>query len=297
MRFGLLGTGYWAAETHAAGMANHPDAEFVGVWGRDPAKAGALADRHQVRAYDQVDDLLADVDAIAVALPPDVQAELAIRAASAGKHLLLDKPIALSTASADRVVTAVADAGVASAVFFTNRYRPVIADFLRELVESGPWDGARVAIRGSIFSPDSPYAASAWRKEWGGLWDVGPHALSLLLPVLGPVVEVTALAGPHDTAHALLRHAGGAVSDLTLTLDAPPASTLSEYVFHGAAGFATAPESWDSVEAFRTAVTQLVATAAAGTHDHPCDVRFGHEVVAILDDVQTALREHRVVQR
>src|SRR6185295_18080660 len=92
LKFGLLGTGYWAAETQAAALAAHPDAEFVGVWGRDPAKAQALADRYGVRAYGGVDALIADVDAVAVALPPDVQGELAARAAEAGRHLLLDKP-------------------------------------------------------------------------------------------------------------------------------------------------------------------------------------------------------------
>src|SRR5437763_1145566 len=85
LRFGLLGTGYWAAETHAAGLHRHPDAQFVGVWGRNPAKAEALAARYGVRAYPDVDALIADVDALAVALPPDIQAEMALRAARAGR--------------------------------------------------------------------------------------------------------------------------------------------------------------------------------------------------------------------
>ena len=73
----------WAAETHAAALAAHPDAEFVGVWGRDPAKVDALAGRYGVGAYHDVDALFADVDAVAAALPPDVQADLAVRAATA----------------------------------------------------------------------------------------------------------------------------------------------------------------------------------------------------------------------
>src|ERR1700738_3193308 len=72
MTFGLLGTGYWATETHAAGLVAAPDARFAGVWGRDPVKAKALADRYGVRAYPDVDGLLADVDAVAIALPPQV---------------------------------------------------------------------------------------------------------------------------------------------------------------------------------------------------------------------------------
>ena len=128
MRFGLLGTGFWAAQTQGAALAAHASAELVGVWGRDPAKAAAVAGPLGAAPYDDVDALIADVDAVAIALPPDVQAGLAARAAQAGRHLLLDKPLALTAAGADAVVDAVDAAGVASMVFFTNRFRPEIED-------------------------------------------------------------------------------------------------------------------------------------------------------------------------
>jgi predicted dehydrogenase len=297
MRFGLLGTGYWAAETQGAALARHPDAEFAGVWGRNPAKAGVLADRYGVRAYRDLDDLLAEVDAVAVALPPDVQADLAVRAADAGRHLLLDKPVALSVDAANRVVAAVDRAGVASLVFFTNRFQPEIDAFLRSKAEAGGWGGARVAMLGSIFAPGSPYAGSAWRREHGGLWDVGPHALSLVMPVLGEVERVAAMAGPHDTAHVLVGHRGGAVSTLALSLDAPLAATAQETIFFGEAGFAAVPRpERDAVAAFGTAISQLVADVGAGRTSHPCDVRFGRDVVAILAAAEQAIREASVVR-
>src|SRR2546430_16373195 len=92
LRFGLLGTGYWAAETQAAGLDGHPDARFVGVWGRNPDKARALADRYGVDAYTDVDALIGDVDAVAMALPPDVQAGVAPRAPPARRPPLPGKP-------------------------------------------------------------------------------------------------------------------------------------------------------------------------------------------------------------
>ena len=61
MRFGVLGTGFWAEEIHAASLAEHPDAQLVGVWGRDEAKARAVADRFEVRGTADLDDLLARV--------------------------------------------------------------------------------------------------------------------------------------------------------------------------------------------------------------------------------------------
>src|ERR1051325_7903998 len=98
MRFGLLGTGPWGQLAHAPGLAAHDGIDLVGVWGRDPAKAAALADQHGVATYPDFEKLLDDVDAVAIALPPHIQGDLALRAAVAGKHLFLDKPVALTAA-------------------------------------------------------------------------------------------------------------------------------------------------------------------------------------------------------
>ena len=54
-RFGLLGTGHWADTVHAAPLAAHPEVELVGVWGRDPAKAAAVAERHGTVAERELD--------------------------------------------------------------------------------------------------------------------------------------------------------------------------------------------------------------------------------------------------
>ena len=287
LRFGLLGTGYWAAQTQAAGLSDHPDADFVGVWGRDPAKAAALADRYGVRAFAEVDELIGAVDAVAVALPPHVQAPLAIRAARAGRHLLLDKPIALDLAVADDLVEAVDGSGVASLVFVTNRYRRPVEEFVAKAAVTPGWGGARVTMLSSIFGVDSPYRDSQWRKEHGGLWDLGPHALSIVLPVLGPVDEVVAVRAPYDTVHAILRHRGGAVSTLATTLDAPPALAIWSTLFLGEAGTAKMPPTGDdAVPAFRTAIARLAAGVAAGRVSDPLDVRAGRDTVAILTAAQ-----------
>ena len=212
LRFGVLGTGYWAQEAHATALAGHPDTELVGVWGRDPAKTEAFAARFGIQGHVDLDRLLAEVDAVAVAVPPDVQAELALRAATAGRHLLLDKPLALSLDGAERVVEAVAANRVASLVFFTLRFLPEVAAWVEETGAAGDWQGGDGGWLGTVFSePDSPFAAAPWRRRKGALWDLGPHMLSLALPVLGPVERVTAATGPGDTAHLILGHHGGAL--------------------------------------------------------------------------------------
>lgn len=280
MRFGLLGTGHWAAEAHAPALVAAPDVTLAGVWGRSPEKAAQLAQRYCTRSYEDVDALLADVDAVAIALPPDVQAPLAVRAARAGKHLFLDKPVALTTAAADEVVDAVDAAGVRSVVFFTSRFKPAVVDFLRDAVATGGWAGARATMLGSLAG--GPYEASVWRQQYGGLWDVGPHALSILLPVLGPVVRVTAAAGPHQTTTVLLTHESGAVSTMALSLAAPPAASEWDVTFYGDAGWTSCPNEGEAVDA---AVAALAALAAG---DATCDVHFARDVVAVLAAASSA---------
>jgi predicted dehydrogenase len=295
MRFGLFGTGPWAHLAHAPALTDHQDVEFVGVWGRDPDKAAALASEHGAKAYAKIDDLIGDVDAVAIALPPDVQAPIALRAARAGRHLLLDKPVAFEPAVADEIATEIERRGLASVVFFTRRLAPVTGEFLAEMAEAGGWREARIDHLGSIFTTGSPFGESPWRKEKGGLWDVGPHALALVLPVLGAVTEVTAMTGPHDMTHALLRHASGAITTLTLSVDAAPGSVRQEAVFFGEAEPRRVPEvQWRADQALGLAIDQIIATAGGGPKS-AIDVRFGAEVTAVLAGCQEAIDSGRVV--
>jgi predicted dehydrogenase len=295
MRFGLFGTGPWAHLAHAPALADHRDVEFVGVWGRDPDKAGTLAAEHGVRAYAEIEELIGDVDAVAIALPPDVQAPIALRAARAGRHLLLDKPVAFTTAEADEIAAAVDERNLASVVFFTRRLAQVTVDFLAEARALGGWREARVDHLGSIFTTGSPFGESPWRQQKGGLWDVGPHALAMLLPVLGPVTEVTAMAGPHDMTHALLRHESGAISTLTLSVDAAADEVRQEIVFAGEAGLRQVPDAeWQPGQTLGVAISQLIAAAEGGPKPD-VDVRFGAAVTAVLAACQEAIATGRTV--
>lgn len=287
MRFAVLGTGFWASEVHAASLAAHPGADLVGIWGRDLAKAKAVGAQHDVAGTDDLDALLADVDAVSFALPPDVQAPLAERAAAAGKHLLLEKPVALSTAAADRVVAATEAAGVASVVFFTNRYRTATSTWLEQAART-TLSGGSVTWLGSLAG--SPFDHSPWRHEHGALWDVGPHALSLLVPALGPVTAVQAGAGQGDTVHLVLSHGEGRASTVTVSSTAAPMAAGIEVWVHGDAGrLVLLPDSDPAVAAHRVAVDELSAAALTGGA-HPCDAAFGRDVVRVLEAAQRALR-------
>ncbi|MGW3931290.1 Gfo/Idh/MocA family protein [Streptomyces microflavus] len=286
LRIGLLGTGPWARNTQAPALASHPGVELSGVWGRRAEAAETLATAHGTRAYTGeagIDALLETSDAVAFALPPDIQAPLAVRAAEAGCHILMDKPVATTVEGARAVAEAVAKAEVASVVFCTLRFAPETAAWIAEQASVGGWFTARALWLGSLYAEGSAneYADSPWRREKGGLWDVGPHALSVLIPVLGEVTELTAARGPADTTHLILRHTSGASSTVTLGLSAPPAAAGMGIEMRGEHGTATIPE-WDGAEAaFRGAVDALSEAVRTGV-PHACDVRFGLHLTELL---------------
>ncbi|MCX4980482.1 Gfo/Idh/MocA family protein [Streptomyces sp. NBC_00572] len=286
-RIGLLGTGPWAGHTHAPALAGHQGIEFSGVWGRRPEAAAALAAASGTRAYEDVDALFAASDAVAFALPPDVQAPLAVRAAEAGCHVLLDKPVATTVVGARKVAEAVEAAGVASVVFCTLRFAEPTARWVEEQAAVGGWFLGEAHWLGSLYGAgsSSAYAASPWRRAKGGLWDVGPHVLSVLLPVLGDVTEITAAPGPADTHHLVLRHSSGASSTATLTLSAPPEAAGAALTLFGAGGRAELPR-WDgAVGAFGAAVDALIRSARTGEPD-ACDARFGLRLTEILAEAE-----------
>ncbi|WP_062211817.1 Gfo/Idh/MocA family protein [Streptomyces sp. NBRC 109706] len=295
MRIGLLGTGPWAQRTQGPGLAEHPGVELVGVWGRRPEAAGGLATALGTRAYEDPDALFADCEAVSFALPPDVQAPLAARAARAGCHLLLDKPVATSVAAAREVADAVAEAERASVVFCTLRFAVETAAWVTAQCGSDDWLTGRADWYSAAFGgADSPYVDSIWRRERGALWDIGPHALSLLLPPLGDVADLAAVRatrGPGDMVHATLRHVSGASSSLSLSLTVPPQAAGVTVELRGAAGVSTLPERGKDggpARTFQRAVDALIASAGGGAA-HPCDVRFGLRITEILAAVERAL--------
>src|SRR5262249_30325905 len=152
--------------------------------------------------YEEIEALLAAVDGVAFAVPPSVQAPIAVAAARAGKHLMLEKPIALAEAEADDLVAAVTEGQVASVVFFTLRFRADMRVWLADSAARGGWAGGLTSWFGSSLLDTSPFNPP-WRRDKGALWDLAPHLISLLWPALGPVTSVTADAGPADVAHLI----------------------------------------------------------------------------------------------
>ena len=289
MRIGLVGNGYWARVTHIAGLLAQPAVTLTGVWGRDRAKSEPLATEFGITAYRDYDGLLDDVDAVGFSVPPQVQSELALQAARRGKHLLLEKPIAIDEPAARELAEAVAEAGVASVVFFTSRFDPARRAWLAERSAQSGWDGASGLWLGAAFAPGSPFD-TPWRHAKGGLWDVGPHALSLLIGALGEIAEVTARAGRRDLVQLLAGHESGARSQYSLSIDAPPSAAQTSLLVWGEPGSYLLPdEPMDAAGCLAIAAGELVASAADPAAGHPCDVHLGHRVVRLLAEAERQL--------
>jgi predicted dehydrogenase len=289
MRVGLVGNGHWAKITHAAGLSSEPSVELSGIWGRNGAKTAALATELGTTGYDDVEEMFAAVDAVAFSVPPQVQSELALRAARAGKHLLLEKPIAVSVADADRLADAVTGAGVASVVFFTSRFDAIQRQWIDQIGQRSDWDGAAGLWLGSAFAADSPFD-TPWRHEKGGLWDVGPHALAMLIGTLGPIAEITARPGRRDLVQLILGHESGASSSYAVSIDTPKEASEVSLRIWGAAGRSMLPASQsDPSSALATAARELAAAAQLPVPSHPCDVQLGRTVVRLLAEAERQL--------
>ena len=296
MRFGLVGTGPWASMAHGPGLKAADGVELVGVWGRDPGKTQSLAASLGATAYDDFDAMVADVEAVAFAVPPDVQADLALVAARAGKHLLLDKPVAITVEASRAIRDAAASSGAASVVFFTDRFVDTSRAWLDEVRTTTGWRGGWLRWFSSLQEQGNPFGAAPWRHDLGALWDTGPHALSTLSAALGPVTSLTCVGGEGDLVDLVLRHESGVTSTVSLTQFAPRAAAGFEAVVWGEAGLLPMPPRPEDRfgELLATAAEELVGAALSG-EPHEIDVAFGTRIVEHLADAQGQLDAERGV--
>jgi predicted dehydrogenase len=232
------------------------------------------------------DELFAQVDAVAFAVPPGVQADLAVRAAAAGRHLVLEKPLGATVAQAEWLTQAVGSAGVAALLVLTLRYAPEVAEWVATARDTAGWAaGTATWVGGALLA--GPYSHSPWRHQRGALLDVGPHAFDLLEAGLGPVVDVLGAShGGGDVWQALCAHEGGARSAVTLSIGLPVQPNDVDVTLYGSAGRLSLPErTTTTAECYARLLTDLVGLARDGGR-HPLDVRHGLHLQRLIDRVE-----------
>lgn len=291
LRIGLVGGGPWSRRVHGPALAAHPRVDLAAVWARRPEVTAELASAYGARGCPSFDDLLGTVDAVALAVPPQVQCGLAVRAAAAGRHLICEKPLAGNVADARAVVEAVRAAGVHSSMMLTLRHDVAIRNWLGGL-PPGPAGVDTVGsvrwLSGALLG--GPYAGSGWRAEHGALLDIGPHAIDLLDAALGPV---TGVGWAHHDEPDLWRfgldHAGGAHSSLTLSLRLPVDPTEIEFTVLGAAGVHRLTErAADARTSFTRLLDELVAAMDGSGPAPALDAAHGLRLQEIVEQVRAA---------
>jgi predicted dehydrogenase len=274
LRVGLVGAGPWAGMFHAPMLAAGPHTSLTAVWARRQEAAAELATAYDARAVESFDDLLTACDAVAFAVPPSVQAVLAPRAARAGRHLLLEKPLAFTLPEAVAIADAVDAAGVQSVVVLRNRFTDEGRAFVAQAQAGRPLGALARFVSGASL-PGSVFA-TPWRMELGAVFDLAPHAIDLLDAALGPVIGVTAAGDPLRWIGLTLEHEGGAVSQTALSITAPG----DQAPFRIEARTEEGPVVFDGErsdddagvqEAISTALADAVSTGVA----HPIDVHRG----------------------
>ncbi|WP_369254948.1 Gfo/Idh/MocA family protein [Streptomyces sp. R35] len=214
VKVGLVGAGPWARAVHARLLAAGPETQLTSVWARRPEAARETAAPYGAGVAATFEELLDGCEAVAFAVPPAVQAELASVAAKAGKALLMEKPIALDLPSAQRLVDAVDTAGVVSQLVLTNRYHPATRQFLKAAQGLDVVGARSCCLSGAFLGGDF---ATPWRLEHGALLDLGPHLLDLLDAALGPIVRVRGAGDLRRWIELTCEHASGAISQASLS--------------------------------------------------------------------------------
>ena len=210
LRWGVLSTASIATGKVIPGIRGAARCEVLGIASREEGRARAVADNLGIpRAYGSYESLLADpdIDAVYIPLPNHIHATWTIAAARAGKHVLCEKPLALTAKQAQEMVDACRDAGVLLAEAFMYRLHPSWAA-VRDLIDSGRI--GRLRAVDSWFSYHNDDAANIRNiLEYGGgaLYDIGCYSVNLSRMLFGEE--------PLQVAARMVRDASSGVDILT----------------------------------------------------------------------------------
>lgn len=227
MIVGIIGSGN-ISHTHARAAAGIAGVRVAAVCGRTIDKATQLAQPYGAAAYDDLDRFLdhRPLDLVLIGSPSGLHAEQGMLAAERGLHLLVEKPLDITTKRADALIEAAERARVKLGVFFQDRLEPDIVRMKALIDEGAIGRPVLTSARVKWYRPPEYYARSSWRGTWaldggGALMNQGIHTVDLLLSLMGPIVGVFGRTATQlhdieveDTATAILEFANGAIGSL-----------------------------------------------------------------------------------
>nr|WP_154896662.1 Gfo/Idh/MocA family oxidoreductase [Paenibacillus xylanexedens] len=205
LRWGILGSASIAKGSVIPGLQQSELNEVAAIASRDEEKAKQTADQLGIPlAYGSYEALLEDdsIDAVYIPLPNHLHREWTIRAAEAGKHILCEKPLALTEQEAREMEQACDDAGVLLAEAFMYRHHPRY-DQIRDVIASGEIGEIRGIHSTFSFNNSGSAGNVRFKREWGGgaLYDIGCYSISAARLLLGQEPSAVTVIGMFSPEH------------------------------------------------------------------------------------------------
>jgi len=306
MRFAVIGCGRIAPK-HAESIVALEEAELVAVCDIVPEKAQAFADKYGAKPYTSYEEMLAneDLDVVTIATESNLHAPIGIAAAKAGKHVMVEKPMAMTLESADELIRTCKEAGVKLAVIHQNRFNKSIKLMHKALEEGrfGNLTHGQATVRWN--RDDNYYAQAPWRgtklQDGGVLMNQSIHNIDLLQWTFGPVESVfgytrTAMRKieMEDIGTAVIKFKSGALGIIEAASTIYPKNieeTLNVFGETGSViigGIAVNRiENWE----FPGSEEEKELIFASQENDPPDVYGFGHR--EIISDMIEAIRQDR----
>lgn len=291
IRFAVIGAGVIGDVHSHALTAMSDDAELVAIADSDPDKALAMATKYGVAGHtDDVPRLLArdDIDAVTICTPSGLHADLAVAALDAGKHVVVEKPIDISLAAADRILEAEQRSGRKVAVISQHRFDKSTEKVL-ESVRSGSLGTITSAIASHAWWRGQTYYDSGdWRGTWaldggGAIMNQTVHTINLLVTMVGTPVEVFAYTGclaherieVEDTAVAVVKFASGALGMIHGTTAAYPGLDANLRIFGSKGSAVISNDELTFLHENAGAAPEIKLSAGTGVNQVTDDYQLG----------------------
>jgi len=267
--WGIIGCGM-IAKFHAKAIAEMKGSRLVACYSRDPAKGAEFAKISGCKAYSDLSAMLADpdLDIVTICTPSGAHLEPGIAAARAGKHVLVEKPLEVTTARCDKLIETCDKAGVRLGTIFPSRFHRS-AQLLKGAVDANRFGSiALAAAYVKWFRTQQYYDSGKWRGTWkldggGALMNQAIHSVDLLLWLMGPVKSLSAMTAlraherieVEDAATSVLEFESGALGSIEATTAAYPGA-LKRVEIAGSTGYAILEEEalikWDFAKATKS---------------------------------------------
>lgn len=310
--WGIIGCGM-IAKFHARAIADMKGAKLVACHSRSMEKAVEFANSFGGKPYTDLNEMLANpsLDIVTICTPSGAHLEPGLAAARAGKHLLVEKPLEVTTARCDKLIEACDKAGVRLGTIFPSRFHRS-SQLLKSAIDSDRFGAiAMASAYVKWFRTQQYYDSGAWRGTWkldggGALMNQAIHSVDLLQWLMGPVRSVSAFTTlraherieVEDAAVASLEFESGALGAIEATTAAYPGS-LKRIEIAGSAGFATLEEEalikWDFAKSLKSDAKIIEGMQSNSTGGGAADpAAIGHKAhQSLFEDFAKAIKSNK----